>query len=82
MKLPIIRQFYQTNSQEELETAIRVLENFSEFRGVSDEELDVTGELLTNMYGAIDVHKSVKEGLSEKEALNNFAKKVMGSIDR
>lgn len=82
MKLPIIRQFYQNNSAENLEKAVEVLESFTEFRGVTDEQLSVIGDLMTDMLGAIEVHEQVKNGTSEKDALNGFAKKVMGSIDR
>ncbi len=49
MKLPIIRQLYQNQSAENLEKTLEVLESFSEFRGVSDEDLNVTGELITNI---------------------------------
>lgn len=82
MKLPIIRQFYQQHTAEELQKASEVLENFTDFRGVSDEDMNVAGEILTNIFGAIEVHESVKNGQSEKDALNGFAQKVMGSIDR
>ncbi|VDH05133.1 DUF6952 family protein [Bergeyella zoohelcum] len=82
MKLPIIRQFYQNNSAENLEKAVEVLESFTEFRGVTDEQLSVIGDLMTDMLGAIEVHEQVKNGTSEKDALNGFAQKVMGSIDR
>ncbi|EKB60196.1 DUF6952 family protein [Bergeyella zoohelcum] len=82
MKLPIIRQFYQNNSAENLEKAVEVLESFTEFRGVTDEQLSVIGDMMTDMLGAIEVHEQVKNGTSEKDALNGFAQKVMGSIDR
>ena len=82
MKLPIIRQFYQNNSAENLEKAVEVLESFTEFRGVTDEQLSVIGDLMTDMLGAIEVHEQVKNGTSEKDALNGFTKKVMGCIDR
>lgn len=82
MKLPIIRQFYQNHTAEELEKAVEILESFCEFRGVSEEELNVAGELITNMLGAVEVHADIAAGKSEKEALNGFAQKVMGCIDR
>lgn len=82
MKLPIIRQLYQTQTPENLEKTLEVLESFSEFRGVTEEDLNVTGELITNICGALEVHNSVKNGMSEKDALNGFAQKVLGSIDR
>lgn len=82
MKLPIIRQLYQNCTEEQLDATLEVLEKFTEFRGVSDEGLDVAGELITNICGAQEVHAQVKAGASEKDALNGFAQKVMGSIDR
>ena len=82
MKLPLIRQFYQNQTPENLEATLEVLESFTEFRGVSDEDLNVAGEMITNICGALEVHENVKNGMAEKDALNSFAQKVMGSIDR
>ena len=82
MKIPIIRQMYQAVPVEKLEATLEVLEAFCEARGVSDTELNVAGELITNICGAIEVHQLVSDGMKESDALNNFAQKVMGSIDR
>lgn len=82
MKLPIIRQLYQSQSAENLEKTLEVLESFSEFRGVTDEDINVAGELITNICGALEVHEQVKSGKTEKDALNSFAQKVLGSIDQ
>lgn len=82
MKLPIIRQFYQNNTPENLEKTLEVLESFSEFRGTTEEDLNVVGEIITNICGALEVHENVANGMAEKDALNSFAQKVMGSIDR
>lgn len=82
MKLPVIRQFVQSQSAENLEAALDVLESFSEFRGVKDEELDTVGELITNICGALEVKAQIENGTSEKDALNAFSQKVLGSIDR
>jgi hypothetical protein len=38
--------------------------------------------LLSNLYGALEVAKMIKEGKSEKEAGNIFMKRVLGSIDQ
>jgi hypothetical protein len=38
MKLPIIRQLYQNCTEEQLDATLEVLEKFTEFRGVSDED--------------------------------------------
>ncbi|MBL7704776.1 MAG: hypothetical protein JNM21_04415 [Taibaiella sp.] len=82
MKLPIIRQAYQNTSPEKLEAALEVLEAITEARGLTEEELNVIGELITNICGAMEVHEMVKSGMRESEALNGFAQKVMGSIDK
>lgn len=82
MKLPIIRQAYQNADPEKLAAALEVLEAITEARGVSEEELNVIGELITNICGAMEVHEMVKGGMRESEALNGFAQKVMGSIDK
>lgn len=82
MKIPIIRQFYQTQTPENLEKTLEVLESFCEFRGTTDEDMNVVGEMITDICGALEVHHNVKNGMAEKEALNGFAQKVLGSIDR
>lgn len=82
MKLPVIRHLQRNNDSEKLQHTIDVLESFTEHRSVSEEEMDVIGELITNLCGAVEVHKMIELGASEMDAANNFAKKVMGSIDR
>jgi hypothetical protein len=82
MKIPVIRQFYQNSTPEQLEATLEVLEAFCEFRGVHESEIDVAGEMITNICGALEVHAKVADGALEKDALNSFAQRVMGSIDR
>ncbi|PTX42466.1 hypothetical protein G3I01_10315 [Gramella sp. MT6] len=82
MKLPVIRHLQKNNEVEKLENTIEVLENFTEHRSVSEEEMDVIGELLTNLCGAVEVHKMIEDGVPERDAANNFVKKVLGSIDK
>lgn len=82
MKIPVIRQLFQNNTPENLEATLTVLEAFCEFRGVSEAEIDVAGELITNICGALEVHESVRSGAAERDALNAFGQKVMGSIDK
>lgn len=82
MKLPVIRHLQKNNEVEKLEHTIEVLENFTEHRSVSEEEMDVIGELLTNLCGAVEVHKMIEDGVPQKDAANNFVKKVLGSIDK
>ncbi len=82
MKLPVIRHLQRNNDVEKLQHTIDVIENYTEHRSVSNEELDLLGELLTNLCGAVEVHKMIEAGTPETEAANNFVKKVLGSIDR
>jgi pyrroline-5-carboxylate reductase len=82
MKLPVIRHLQKGATAEQLETTLEVLEHFSEHRSVTEEEMDVVGELITNICGALEVHANVDQGMSSIEAANAFAQKVMGSIDK
>jgi hypothetical protein len=82
MKLPIIKHLQKNNDAEKLQHTMDVLESFSEHRSVKEEEMDVVGELITNIAGAIEMDKMVKDGMSEKDAANTFAKRVLGSIDQ
>ena len=84
MKLPVIKhltQFIENNDEDYVVETIETLEALTEVSSLKDEELDVIGELISNMYGAIEVHKMTKEGTPKKEALNSFMSRVMGSID-
>ncbi|MEN8776074.1 MAG: hypothetical protein ABF263_04425 [Polaribacter sp.] len=85
MKLPVIKHltnFIEENDQDYILETIETLEALTEVPSLKDEELDVIGELISNMYGAIEVDKMVKDGTSKKEALNTFMKRVLGSIDQ
>lgn len=84
MKLPVIKhlsQFIEDNDEDFVVETIETLEHLTEVPSLKDEELDVIGELISNMYGALEVSKMVKEGTPKKEALNTFMQRVMGSID-
>ncbi|CVK16266.1 MAG: hypothetical protein J6581_00115 [Apibacter sp.] len=85
MKLPVIKhltQFIENNDEDYINETIETLENLTDAPGLKDEELDVLGEVISNMYGAIEVNKLMKEGMDEKNALNAFMKRVLGSIDK
>ena len=85
MKLPVIKhltQFIDDNDSDYLIETIEVLEALTEVPSLKDEELDVIGELISNMYGALEVYKMVKGGMDKKEALNSFMQRVLGSIDK
>lgn len=82
MKLPVIRHLQKNNDVEKLENTIEVLESFTEHRLCTEEDMNVVGELLTNLCGAVEVNKMIEEGMAERDAANTFAQRVMGSIDR
>ncbi len=85
MKLPLIKSlvsFIDENDEDYVHETIEVLEHLSQAKGLKDEEIEVIGELLSNMYGTLEVTKSVKKGVAQKDALNGFMERVMGSIDR
>lgn len=85
MKLPVIKnlsEFIKDNDEDYVIEALEVLEHMAVGKGLKDEEIEVVAELISNLYGAIEVQKLVKQGVDQKEALNTFMKRVMGSIDR
>ena len=84
MRLPIIKHtlgFIRENDADYIEECIQVLEHLTESSNIKDQEIDVIGELLSNFYGAIEVNEAINNGSSQKEALNDFMKRVQGSID-
>lgn len=83
MKLPIIKQIVQSNEFDEdyLGEAIDVLICIAEARGIKDKEMEVIGELISNISGAQEVMLEMKKGTSQKDALNGFMKRVMGAIN-
>ncbi|MGC6428932.1 MAG: DUF6952 family protein [Flavobacteriales bacterium] len=86
MRLPVIKhihEFVKENDQDYVIESLSLLEHLAESSAIKDEELDVIGEMISNMYGALEVWKEIEEkGVSEKEALNSFMQRVSGSIDR
>ncbi|GEM63047.1 MULTISPECIES: DUF6952 family protein [Sphingobacterium] len=84
MKLPVIKhitEFIEQNDVDYVLETIETLESLVE-APLKDEELDVIGELISNLYGAVEVDKLIKEGNSKKDAMNMFMKRVLGSIDK
>lgn len=84
MKLPVIKHltnFIEDNDEDFVVETIETLEALTEVPSLKDEELDVIGELISNMYGALEVNKMTKSGTPKKEALNAFMGRVLGSID-
>lgn len=85
MKLPIIKQFVNFAEQKDIDylhDTLETLENLIECDRLSDEEIDVVGELLSNLSAAIEVCKEIQLGRSKTEAINGFMKRVVGSIDK
>ena len=84
MRLPIIKHvlsFIEENDIDFVHETLELLEHMTDSKYVKEQEIDVIGELMSNMYGAIEVQKSIKGGATKKDALNGFMKRVMGSID-
>lgn len=80
MRLPLIKNlssFIQEHDQDYITETLEVLENLCDARGIKDEELDVIGELMSNMEGALEVQNLINDGMTQKEALNTFMKRVM-----
>ena len=84
MRLPLIKHltgFIAENDEDYVNETLETLENLTESSALKDEEIDVLGEMISNMYGALEVQKLIQEGLSQKDALNAFMKRVQGAID-
>ncbi len=73
--------YISEHDAEDVRKTIAVLEDLSQARGLKDEELNVIGEILSNLYGAIEVDQLVAQGQPQRDALNDFMKRVMGSIN-
>tara|TARA_R110000822_G_scaffold157496_4_gene297213 strand:- start:1279 stop:1533 length:255 start_codon:yes stop_codon:yes gene_type:complete len=83
MRLPIIKAIASNDSisQSDLTTTVETLESISAARGLNDEELDVIGELISNIEGAkIVIEDNRHYGTPLREALNKFMKRVINSI--
>lgn len=74
--------FIEQNDADYVNETIETLEFLIDAPGIKDEELDVIGELLSNLSGAIEVAEDMKNGKSQRDALNEFMKRVTGSIDK
>ena len=84
MRLPLIKHisnFIAENDEDFVIETLETLEYLTESSAIKDEEMDVLGEMISNLYGAIEVKKLVADGQTQKEALNAFMKRVQGSIN-
>ena len=84
MKIPFIKHlvdFIGKNDVDYLHETIEVLESLADVPTLKDEEMEVIGELLSNLYGAIEVQKEISNGVVKKDALNGFMRRVLGSIN-
>lgn len=75
-------KFIQDNDEDYLLETIETLEDLTICNSLKDNEIDVIGELLSNLYGAIEVSKDIHNGTSEKVAINEFMQRVIKSIDK
>ncbi|MEH6512909.1 MAG: hypothetical protein V7734_07395 [Maribacter arcticus] len=77
--IKLLTEFIEEKDSDYILETIETLEALTELPSLKDEELDVIGELISNMYGALDVANS-KAHL--KKSLNQFMLRMMGSIDK
>ncbi|MDO7609924.1 MAG: hypothetical protein MUQ68_03640, partial [Crocinitomicaceae bacterium] len=65
MRLPVIKHiisFIENNDEDYVVETMETLENLIDLESLKDEELDVIGELLSNMSGALEVNQAIKNG--------------------
>ena len=70
MKLPVIKhltQFIEANDEDYIVETLETLEALTEVPSLKDEELDVIGELISNMYGALKFIKWLKKARHKKK---------------
>ncbi|UJP66165.1 DUF6952 family protein [Mongoliitalea daihaiensis] len=85
MRLPLIKHilgFVESNDEDYVHETLELLEHLADSPSLKDEELEVIGELISNLYGSLEVNQMIKEGQDKKEALNAFMKRVTGAIDK
>ena len=83
MRLPVIKNiisFIEENDEDYITECIDVLENLSQSKSLKEDEIDVLGEIISNLYGAVEVNKSIKNGFQKREALNKFMTRVTQSL--
>ena len=79
MRLPVIKHLnnlIDEYDKDYIQETLLVLESIIDARGIKEEELDVIGEIMSNLEGSLEVKKLIDKGMSQKEALNTFMKRV------
>ena len=79
MRLPIVKHLsnlIDEYDKDYIEETLLVLESIIDARGIKEEELDVIGEIMSNLEGSLEVKKLIDKGMSQKDALNTFMKRV------
>ena len=79
MRLPVIKHLnnlIDEYDKDYIEETLLVLESIIDARGIKEEELDVIGEIMSNLEGSLEVKKLIDKGMSQKDALNTFMKRV------
>tara|TARA_E500000318_G_C3546838_1_gene207080 strand:+ start:548 stop:799 length:252 start_codon:yes stop_codon:yes gene_type:complete len=83
MRLPIIKKLVESDFDVDyfVET-IEVLDAICDARGIKDEEIDVLGEMISNIEGAKVVLEDIQyNNTPQKEALNSFMKRVLKAVN-
>lgn len=83
MRLPIIKKLVESDFDVDFfEETVEVLDAICDARGIKDEELDVLGEMISNIEGAKVVLEDIQyNNTPQKEALNAFMKRVLKAVN-
>lgn len=79
MKIQFIKSIASNRNlvEEDLSASIRVLEALANSRGISEQELDIIGEFISNIEGAKVVWEDhIHYGTSLSQAINAFMKRI------
>ena len=75
MKLPLIKHisnFVSENDEDFIIETLEVLEHITEYSGIKDDEIDLLGELISNLYGASRSSKRHQSRSEPKRGLECF----------
>ena len=85
MRLPLIKNmldFVESHDEDYLIETAETLEHLTEVPSLKDSELDAIGEVISTIYGALEVKQMMDKGIEKKDALNRFMQRVLGSIGK